>query len=431
MKSYSTIVNDAEALLQDSSNGVFLVTEFDTIMPQGLILISRCNPWRYKATKTTTASSYDITLSSGDKWRLLDGTGYKGTGIAYAEYKVDQNPRQFRGLTRFGDTLSLELMSRPSSAVPVYLYMNKIHLLQKEIGTDDTAGEIKTDADAGDTSIVLDSLGTGTINEMTTLTIDGDSTTYYVIETATIDTNEATVSIWPPLASAVTAGTVVALSLTDSTLNMMEEDLLARWLAAQAAISKATVYYQQVNTCITTLASAVTAISAVAARITQAITDAASIRISASAGSTAIALGNAEFDKMATEVALGKTALASGASLINTIPVGGGAAEYMGQAAADVGIAHGYLSTGQSYLQEASADNANANDYAQAASAELRAASEKISEGITNLRLVSTRLQVSDGGRQYERWGREELARVMTDLRKYGGLPIAKRYPQD
>ena len=431
MKSYSTIVNDAEALLQDSSNGVFLVTEFDTIMPQGLILISRCNPWRYKITKSTTASSYDITLSSGDKWRLLDGTGYKGTGIEKAEYEVDQNPRQFRGLTRFGDTISLELMSRPSSAVSVYLYMNKIHLLQKEIGTDDTAGAIKTDADAGDTSIVLDSLGTGTINEMTTLTIDGDSTTYYVIETATIDTNEATVSIWPPLASAVTAGTVVTLSLTDSTLNMMEEDLLARWLAAQAAISKATVYYQQVNTCITTLASAVTAIGSVAARITQAITDAASIRTSASAGATAIALGNAEFDKMATEVALGKTALASGASLINTIPVGGGAAEYMGQAAADVGIAHGYLSTGQSYLQEASADNSNANNYSQSASVELRAASDKINEAITNLRLVSTRLQVSDGGRQYERWGREELARVMTDLRKYGGLPIAKRYPQD
>jgi hypothetical protein len=212
---------------------------------------------------------------------------------------------------------------------------------------------------------------------------------------------------------------------------MMEDDLLARWLAAQAAISKATTYYQQVNTCITTLASAVTAIGAVAARITQAITDAASIRTSASAGAAAILLGNAEFDKMATEVGLGKTALASGASLINTIPVGGGAAEYMGQAAADVGIAHGYLSTGQSYLQEASADNANANDYANAAAAELRAASEKISEGITNLRLVGTRLQVSDGGRQYERWGREELARVMTDLRKYGGLPIAKRFPQD
>jgi hypothetical protein len=407
-------------------------------MPQGLILISRCNPWRYKATKTTTASSYDITLSSGDKWRLLDGTGYKGTGIEKAEYEVDQNPRRFRGVTRFGDTLSLELMSRPSSAVSVYLYMNKIHLLQKEIGTTDTAGALSANAAAAATSLALKSLGTGTINEMTSLVITGDSATYYVTETATIDTNTATVSIWPPLAAAALANAVVTLSLTSSTLNMMEEDLLARWLAAQAAISKATVYYQQVNTCITTLASAATAIAAVAARITQAVDDIASGRDGYGldsgglvAAQVAIPLANAEFDKMATEVGLGKTALASGASLINTIPVGGGAAEYMGQASSDVGIAHGYLSTGQSYLQEASAHQNNARGFANSAAAELRAASEKISEGITNLRLVGTRLQVSDGGRQYERWGREELARVMVDLRKYGGLPIAKRFPQD
>src|SRR3990167_7822414 len=97
-KTYSQIVDDAEALLQDSSNAVFAATEFDTIMPEGLVVISMAKPWEYKRTKTTTADSYDIALTSGDLWRLLEGSGYKGTGIVKAEYTVDQNPRRFRGV---------------------------------------------------------------------------------------------------------------------------------------------------------------------------------------------------------------------------------------------------------------------------------------------------------------------------------------------
>ncbi|KKL00839.1 hypothetical protein LCGC14_2628440, partial [marine sediment metagenome] len=69
--------------------------------------------------------------------------------------------------------------------------------------------------------------------------------------------------------------------------------------------------------------------------------------------------------------------------------------------------------------------------YYSAAAAELRAAGEKADEAITNLRLVATRLQVSQGGLNYERWGRTELAQVEAELRAYGGLPQTVRYPED
>ena len=288
---------------------------------------------------------------------------------------------------------------------------------------------------AGAVSLVLDSLGTGTIDEMSSFTIAGDTTVYYVIADATIVANEATVSIWPPLVTAVSGAEVVTLAVTNTIEEIPLEGYLARWLAATACISKATKSYSQVNTAITTIADAVTAVGEIAALITLATAattgDIALGRTAAALLDEAIVLANAEFDLMNVEVDLAKTALASGNSLLNTIPVGGGAAEYMGQAASNVGVAQGYLSTGQSYLQEASAGGANANAHFNAAAADFRAASEKADEAITNLRLVATRLQVSQGGLRYEDWGRRELARVEAELRAYGGYPTAVRYQID
>lgn len=279
----------------------------------------------------------------------------------------------------------------------------------------------------------------------------------------------------------------------------------------------------------TIVTAAGTAIGAVAARITQAITDIASGRTAIALGVTAIDEAKTDIDLTATEVTLAKTALASGNSLLNTIPVGGGAPEYMGQAAADVGVAQGYILSGQGLLQKASADFNNANadygaaareieagmakvreaqanleqantdmganrtyidqanaqiglaqgyfqeaqgyvmegnarmaqnasyiqdasaefgaasskvrevnadlanaaSYYNAAATELRASSEKAGEAVVNLRLVATRLQVSQGGLRYEEWGRREIAQVETELRAYAGIHTSVRYPRD
>ena len=114
-KTYAQILDDALNMVQDAgkdpgtpgTNSVFAAAELDSLMPMSLTTISQFKPWEVKLTKTTTANSYDLTLTAGDKWRLMEGSGYKGTGIRKAEYLVDQNPRRFRGLTKFGDILSL------------------------------------------------------------------------------------------------------------------------------------------------------------------------------------------------------------------------------------------------------------------------------------------------------------------------------------
>jgi len=436
-KAYSAIRDDIETLLQDAgidpspaaANSIFATAELDVLIPNALIYLSQhAYPWEYKLTKTTTDSSRDITLTTGDKWRLL--------GIKKLEYIVDQDPREFRNHSKFGDVVTIKCDRLPAGE-DIYLFMNKIHLLSTAIGATDASGALNAGAAAGATSLVLKSVGTGTVEEQTTLMITGDTTVYYVTEQATISTT-VTVKIWPPLAAAALEDAVVTLSLS-STLDTKLEDWLERYVAARAAISKATKSYAQVNTAITTIANAATAILAIAAIIAKAETattgDIALGRADAVLGAAAIVLANAEFDKIVVantgQLDLAKTALASGAALINTIPVGGGAPEYMGQAASDVGLAQGFIMAGQSYLQEASADHANAAQYFNAAALELRTASEKAQEANANLSLVATRLRVSEGGRHYEAWGRQELAKVEQELHALNGYNHSVRYAED
>uniref|UniRef100_A0A6M3KLA9 Uncharacterized protein n=1 Tax=viral metagenome TaxID=1070528 RepID=A0A6M3KLA9_9ZZZZ len=74
-----------------------------------------------------------------------------------------------------------------------------IELRAYDVGTTDLVGAVKTQAAKAATSVVLKSLGTGTINRLTKLTIEGHGTDYIVTADATITSNEATVSITPAL----------------------------------------------------------------------------------------------------------------------------------------------------------------------------------------------------------------------------------------
>uniref|UniRef100_A0A6M3J729 Tail protein n=1 Tax=viral metagenome TaxID=1070528 RepID=A0A6M3J729_9ZZZZ len=87
-----------------------------------------------------------------------------------------------------------------------------IELRAYDVGTTQLNGNIKTEADVGDTSIALKGLGTGTINRTTKLSISGDSTDYFVTANATITANEATVTISPGLAQLAEVDTLINLN---------------------------------------------------------------------------------------------------------------------------------------------------------------------------------------------------------------------------
>lgn len=239
MQAYILVVlQDSTTSGQASSNDIFKAAELDLIMPTCLIEVSGIVPHETKESVLTTASSNKLTLSAENKRKLIL--------IEELEYKVDQNPEQFRNFKRWGDVLTMEYGGLPSADETVYLYLNKVHVLQKEIGTTDTAGAIKTEAAVGSTSLALKSLGTGTINEDTKLTIAGDDTEYTVTATVTIAANEATVVITPALVAQASADAVVTLALADSTLDLALENAYADYVAGKAAINKSRSYINSV-----------------------------------------------------------------------------------------------------------------------------------------------------------------------------------------
>jgi len=87
-----------------------------------------------------------------------------------------------------------------------------IELRAYDVGTADLSGFIKTEAAIGATSVVLKSLGTGTINRTTRLSIEGDSTDYIVSANANIAGNEATVTISPALVKLAEVDTKINLN---------------------------------------------------------------------------------------------------------------------------------------------------------------------------------------------------------------------------
>ena len=119
-KSYSEILDDAEMLVQDagidpsgSANQVFATAELDSLMPAALTRISYFKPWTKKTTKSTVADTRDITLTTGDKWRLL--------GIKKVEYEVDKDPPREHGASPpFDSVVSIKIKTRPSSSISEY-----------------------------------------------------------------------------------------------------------------------------------------------------------------------------------------------------------------------------------------------------------------------------------------------------------------------
>ena len=425
----------AEQLLQDAANTIFSTTELDNLVPGILTSISKYAPWKpnetptslWSITKATTASSLAIALTAGDKWKLLS----EKNGIRRVEYPVDENPRQFRSFDRYGDVIEMGLDNAPSASdEDVYLYLAKVHLLTSAIGTTDTAGAVKTAGAVGDVALALKSLGTGAINEGAKLTIAGDTTVYHVISTATIGTNEATVSIWPTLQAAVDADAVVTFAL-ENTLTSELEELVARLIAAEAAIYKAPLLYQQANAAITSVGTAGTALGLVAARITQAVADATSGRTKVGELATIITAARAEIDLINPEVDQAIADLDSGRALLNTVPVGNGGAEYQSQANAVLSSALGYVRSADALLKQAQATENIGTEFMQLAGRELQAASSKLNEASGQLQKGRTELAVVQSGKYYEQWGLREKAETMQILSRMAEPKVGYLYPRN
>jgi len=482
MLSYTAFRDSVEATVQDSSNVNFSTTELDTFIAQACREAGRYVPHavrvsftiesRFGVASSTSASNLvDATKSqfvSGDVGKVVrnitDNTwavittytsatsvvlsndimaanenyeiynaGCTRTNevslvniddyldIEKVEYPIGTN----RNWEIDGNTLSIKVDYIPDSRVltsgvqpetEVLVWFKKRHLISQ---LTDLLGAVNNAPGyaAGSTSMAVNSLqATGTIEAGQEFTIASTRGTYTVTADASIAGNAATISFFPGLESTVAHTTVI--TFTGSTLTPTLEPLVIELAAALAAASKPMSLYQHAFTAVTAVALATTAIAAIAARITQAITDIASGRTSNTNAATAITLANAEFDLMNPQIDLAVTALSSANGLVNTIPVGGGAAEYMGQASSDVGVGSGYFNSGRQYLLEAASDEQNAATLLSAASHEIQAGTAKMQEANASVQKAGMELQISNNGRNIESWSRNQLNDTRAKLRR-------------
>jgi len=303
-KSYSTLRDEVESLLQDTANATFSTTELDLIIPDVLREVSRYEPYVVRESFTTESRTGSVSATTAGKlidtgksqfvaadvgkvvynttdktWAIIKtynstssvdlsknimtiGENYKiynkgciGSkqidisditdylGVESVEYPVGTNRDWFVS----GDTLELLIDDDPSTTdTEVYVYFNKYHRVSQ---LTDFLGAVNLLAgyDEGDTEMILDALqDSGTIEEGQEFTIANVRGLYRVTAAATITGNDATIDFFPGLESDVADDTVVTFKASTLTPNL--EPLVVSLSAARAEISKSSYNIDRVNT---------------------------------------------------------------------------------------------------------------------------------------------------------------------------------------
>jgi len=113
--------------------------ELDRLISITLREVEQRIPYEVKATTLDDATDIETTANSKE----IDISGIADIiRVVKAEYRTGKNPKQFRNVTVFGDTLTFDMNILPSSAEAVYLYLHKKHTLT------DATSTLKPDAEA-------------------------------------------------------------------------------------------------------------------------------------------------------------------------------------------------------------------------------------------------------------------------------------------
>ena len=279
MMTFTQMTDQIELILEDSGNAIFLAATIQAHIPECLKEVSNIFPYRVKEERITTAS------------RDIDVSGVVNLiQVVEAEYKVDQYPKDLRNVTQWGDYITMDITDLPTASESVYLYCEKIHTLvdppSSLAGAVNKSGGYST----GDSSIILDGLGTGVIKAGTLVTFASTAGEYKVTADATITANAATIVITPTLLEAVANDVVVTFrcsTLSDPRL----ESAFAEYVAAKLALNWVGTSRTQIKNAITAILLINSSVDSMTAKFTQITTDAGTARTAASANfATAIGI---------------------------------------------------------------------------------------------------------------------------------------------
>ena len=181
------ILRDAATILEDPDLNIFNIPALNLQKQDGLNEISRVRPYEKRESRFLSVSSTEIDTSEVNN--LIR--------VSKAEYEIGQDPREYRNVSQFGDTVDIKTTQIPVADDEVYLYCNKYHTLVDPPSTLKGAVNLIAGYAVGETSIVLDGLGTGIISSATLVTFTEIAGEYKVVSDVHITTNAATITITP------------------------------------------------------------------------------------------------------------------------------------------------------------------------------------------------------------------------------------------
>lgn len=342
MMTLTEVTDQIELTVVDSSNAVLLAATIQSQVKQYLKEVATIYPYRIKEERFTTEDSRDIDVSG--VVNLID--------VPEVEYKVDQYPKKMRNVTRWGDNITLKITAVPGDAESVYLYCEKIHTLVDPPSSLVGAVNNASDYSAGDTSIILDGLGTGTIKADTLVVFTDIAGEYRVTADATITANAATIVITPGLLEDMDDDTVVTFrcsTLSDPRL----EPAFIQYSAAKLELDWCGEIKNQVVAAKTAILLINSSVDSVSARLTQMVTDAGNMRTGASANySDAVtAMGSAISEGEEADTAL--TKLSGDIELTNGLGADAGKATgLIDDFATALALADGYAVAGYTLIND-------------------------------------------------------------------------------
>ena len=100
--------------------------EMDEYISRALVEVSEASPYEVIESGLTVSTAKEVTITT-IRDTLID--------VIKAEYKTGQNPKQFRNVSIFGNILTVDYDSTPTSGDTIYLYCLKLHELDRTSST--------------------------------------------------------------------------------------------------------------------------------------------------------------------------------------------------------------------------------------------------------------------------------------------------------
>jgi len=121
--STADLITSTSIELEDISNTIFSSTTVNQGIEKALSIVSRYIPYESKVTVDLTEDSRDVDVSN-----------IKGLlKVIKAEYEIGQNPKEFRNVTKFGNTITIGVEDLPEDGDQAYLYCHLVHTAACEV----------------------------------------------------------------------------------------------------------------------------------------------------------------------------------------------------------------------------------------------------------------------------------------------------------